>query len=63
MKPFTRIAVAVYALVALLQGLRVVLGWTVVVDGVAVPAWASVVACVVAATLAVMVAREAKLPG
>lgn len=58
MKPFTNIAVAVFALVALLQLLRVVLGWDVVIGGVAIPAWASVVAFLVAATLAFMLRRE-----
>lgn len=60
MKPFTSIAVGVFALVALLQLLRVVLGWEVTINGVVIPLWASVVACVVAATLAVMLRRESR---
>lgn len=60
MKPFTFIAVVVFSLVALLQLLRVVLGWDVTVNGVLIPVWASVVACVVAAALAFMLAREAR---
>ena len=60
MKPFTNIAVGVFALVALLQLLRVMLGWDVVIGGFAVPAWASVIACAAAAFLAVMVEREAR---
>lgn len=59
MKPFSTIAVAVFALVALMQLLRFVLGWPVVVNGVGIPLWASAVAFVVAAGLAVMVWREA----
>ena len=59
MKPFTTIAVVVFSLVALLQVFRVVLGWTVVVNGFSMPIWASVVAAVVAAALAVMLWREA----
>ena len=59
MKPFTTIAVVVFALVALLQLLRVIAGWEVVINGIAIPVWASVVAFVVAATLAVMLWREA----
>ncbi len=59
MKPFSTIAVAIFALVALMQLLRVVLGWPVVVNGVGIPLWASAVAFVVAAGLAVMVWREA----
>jgi hypothetical protein len=58
MKPFTRLAIVVFALVALVQLLRVVLGWDVSIGGVAIPAWASVIAFLVATTLAVMVQRE-----
>jgi hypothetical protein len=58
MKPFTRVAVVVFSLVALLQLLRVALGWDVTVGGILIPSWASVIACVVAATLAFMVWRE-----
>ena len=58
MKPFTTIAVAVFSLVALLQLLRVVMGWEVVVGGVEIPVWASVIAFVVAGGLAVQVWRE-----
>ena len=60
MKPFTAIAVAVFTLVAVLQLVRVMAGWEVTIAGVHVPAWASVVACLVAAGLAVMLAREAR---
>ena len=60
MKPFTSIAVGVFALVALLQLLRVVLGWEVTINGFVIPLWASVVACVVAATLAIMLRRESR---
>ena len=58
MKPYTTVAVIVFALVALLQLLRVALGWEVTVNGILVPVWASVIACVVAATLAFMLQRE-----
>ena len=60
MKPFTIIAVFVFTLVALLQMLRVVAGWNVVVNGFPVPIWASGIAFVVAAVLAVMLWREAR---
>ena len=60
MKPFRSVAVVVFALVALLQLLRVVLGWDVSINGVHIPLWASVIASVVAAGLAVMVSREAR---
>ena len=58
MKPFTAVAVFVFSLVALLQLLRVTLGWEVTVNGILIPLWASVIACVVAATLAFMLWRE-----
>lgn len=58
MKPFTNIAVVVFALVALLQLLRVALGWDVTINGTLIPPWASVIACVVAATLAFKVRHE-----
>ncbi len=60
MKPFTTVAVAVFSLVALLQLLRVALGWEVSVNGVIIPFWASLIACVVAATLAFMLWRETR---
>ena len=59
MKPFTAVAIVVFALVALLQLIRVALAWEVTVNGVNIPIWASVIACAVAATLAFMLRREA----
>ena len=58
MKPFTMLAVAVFAIVSALQLLRVLMGWEVVIGGFAIAAWASLVACAVAAMLAVMLWRE-----
>ena len=60
MKPFTTIAVVVFSLVALLQLLRIVLGWDVTVNGILIPVWASVIACVIAVTLAFMLPREVR---
>jgi hypothetical protein len=60
MKPFTRVAIVVFSLVALLQLLRVALGWEVTVGGIVIPPWASVVAFVVALTLAFMLWRETR---
>ena len=57
-KPFTLTAVALFLLIALLQLLRFTLDWEVTVNGVTVPVWASGVAFVIAAGLAVMVWRE-----
>jgi hypothetical protein len=58
MKPFTSLTIAVLALLALLQLTRMALGWTVVVDGFAVPVWASAVAAIIAGGLALMLYRE-----
>ena len=57
-KPFTLAAVVVFSLVALLQLLRLLLSWEITINGMAIPLWASGVAFLVAATLAVMVSRE-----
>jgi hypothetical protein len=58
MKPFTTIAVLVFTLVALLQLVRVIMGWDVVINGFHVPLWGSIVAFLLATLLAVMVWRE-----
>jgi hypothetical protein len=60
MKPFSVISALVLGLVALVQLLRLVLGWSVVINGFGIPLWVSAVACLVAAGLAVMVWREAR---
>ena len=58
MKPFTTIAVAVFACVALLQLVRFIEAWPVSINGFAVPVWASAVLFVVATVLCVMLWRE-----
>jgi hypothetical protein len=60
MKPYTAAASIVFALVAIAQLLRFALGWTVIINGISIPPWVSAVACLIAATLAVMVRREAR---
>lgn len=60
MKPFTSLTCVLLALIALLQLIRVVLGWQVVVDGFAVPLWASGVAALVAGSLCVLTWRESR---
>jgi hypothetical protein len=57
-KPFTLAAVAVFSIVALVQLLRLLRGWEVTIESFAVPLWASGVAVVVAAGLAMTVWRE-----
>jgi hypothetical protein len=60
LKPFTAVAIVILSLVAYLQLLRVAFGWEVTVNGISIPVWASVIACVVAATLAFMLWRETR---
>ena len=60
MKPFSAIAAVVFVLVALMHLLRLILGWSVMVNSVSIPLWISVIAGLVAASLAVMVWREAR---
>ena len=58
MKTSTTLAIVLLGLLSLLQLTRVLLGWSVIVNGVSVPIWASAVACVVTAGLALMLYRE-----
>ena len=60
MKPFTTAAVILLAIVAVLQLVRFILSWDVIVNGITIPIWVSGIAFVVAATLAVMLRREAR---
>ena len=62
MKPFTTIAIGIFSLVAVLHVLRLLFGWAIVVAGIAIPMWVSVLGAVVAGGLAVMVWRESR-PG
>ena len=58
MKPFTTIAVIVFALVAVVHLLRLFYGWEVVVASVVIPMWVSWLGLVVAGGLALMIWRE-----
>ena len=49
---YARLAAAVFALVAVLQLARAAMGWSVSIEGTAIPVWASWVAAVVAGALA-----------
>ena len=59
-KPFTFLAVLVFAIVALVHLLRLVYGWEATINGTAVPMWASVLALVVSGGLAVMLWQESR---
>ena len=58
MKTSTTLAIVFLGLLSLLQLMRVLLGWSVIVNGVSVPIWASAVACVIAGALALALWRE-----
>lgn len=58
MKPFTKIAIAVFSLVALLHLLRLVFGWEVIISGIVIPLWVSVIGFIAAGVLAVLLWRE-----
>jgi len=51
-KPFTMVAILVFALVSLLHLLRLVFGWEATINNAAVPMWASVLALVITGGLA-----------
>jgi hypothetical protein len=58
MKPFTLIAIVVLSLVSILHLIRLVLGWEVLIAGVAIPLWISGVGFILAGGLAAMLWRE-----
>jgi hypothetical protein len=60
-KPFTIIAIILFLLIALLQLLRFVLGWEVMVNGITIPVWVSGIAFVLLTGVAVMVWRETRM--
>lgn len=63
MKPFTTIAVGVFALVAFTHLCRIFTGWEVIIAGTVIPMWASYVGVVLAGGLAVMLRRESQQEG
>lgn len=60
MKPFTHIAIGVFALMALLHVLRLLFGWEATIAGWVIPLWVSLLGVMVAGGLAVMVWRESR---
>ena len=59
-KPFTTVAVVLFAMIAFVHLLRLFLDWEVTVTGMVVPKWVSVPGFVITAGLALMVWREAR---
>ena len=60
MKPFTTLAVAFLALIALAQATRFLLGWEVTIHGFVIPVWLSGIAFVIAGGIAAMLWRESR---
>lgn len=58
--PFTHLAVFILSVVALVQLLRVLFGWEVMIQGTAIPLWASGIAFGVAGGLALAVWNEVR---
>ena len=59
-KPFTTIAICIFALVSLLHVLRLGFGWEATFQGSVVPLWVSGLGAVVAGGLAIMLWRESR---
>ena len=60
MKPFTKIASIILAIVALLHLVRVLLQNAVLVDDLSIPMWVSIVGFIVATILSIGLWRESK---
>jgi len=56
------LTIAILAFIAVVQALRFLQAWPVSVNGYSVPVWASAIAAVAFAALAVLNWREAKRP-
>jgi hypothetical protein len=56
----TTLAIVFLGLLSLLQLTRVLLGWSVIVNGVSIPIWASAVACLISGALALMLLRGSR---
>jgi len=59
-KPFTMVAVVVFAVVALVHLLRLVYGWEVTFNGAVVPTWPSIAGLLIAGGLAAGLWRESR---
>lgn len=60
MKPFTKVAIFVFVLVSVLHILRLFLGWEVIINGILIPMWVSIIGFIIAGALAVMVWYESR---
>ncbi|HEV8591864.1 MAG TPA: hypothetical protein VGQ55_07155 [Pyrinomonadaceae bacterium] len=60
MKPFTTIAVVVFAIICTFHILRLFLGWEAKVNNLDIPLWVSVVGALFSGLMALMLWRENK---
>jgi hypothetical protein len=60
MKPFTTVAVGIFAFVAATHACRIWQGWEVIVAGNVIPMWASYIGFPLAAVLSFMLWRESR---
>ena len=60
MRRYELVSGAFFSLLAIVQLTRVVMGWPIQVAAVTVPVWASVLACLVAGSLAVWAFRASR---
>ena len=60
MKPVSTIVVVVFALVAVVHLMRIIQGWEVIVNGITMPLWVSVVGAIIAGGLAILLWREGR---
>lgn len=60
MKPFSTATLVILTLVAIVHALRLVLGWSVTVNGSDIPMWVSLIALAITVRLAVGLWREAR---
>jgi hypothetical protein len=60
MKPFTALACFLLGFIAVMQLIRLVLGWDIAVNGIHIPLWASGIAAMVTGSVAVLTWRESR---
>jgi len=58
-RTFCTLAAAIFGLIAVLQLLRIVMGWPITLNGIDLPFWLSWIAAAVAGTLSVIGLRAA----
>jgi hypothetical protein len=61
MKPAMTIAIAIFTAVAVLHILRMLYGWEVVINGMSVPMWVSVLGAIIAGGLAFALWRKSRV--